>query len=188
MNNCSTCFQKLTLAFCVLASLPLIVQAQSPDYSRAGKPEFYVLGQYWTGSNIRNATGPGFGIGYNLTEHANVNLEGYVGDLDVKINGVNGVGTTFVSTINLDYNFLKSRFTPLVTLGAGVFNYDARDHEKHPLIFNVADTGACYGGGAGLRYEVSRHWFMKAEYRVFGTSVSGMEVVHGPDISVGWKF
>jgi opacity protein-like surface antigen len=178
----------LTLAAACLA--PSASRADDLASERAGHWEIGLPGKYWMGSDaIESALGTGFMIGYNLDAHWNVNLEGYIGiRLDTEVDGVEGKGSIYTAMINLEYILKPGRFSPYLSVCGGVFNYDAKETFDGPSAFNVAETGVSYGGGAGVRWELSRHWFVKGAYRALGTSADGACLLHGPEITIGWLF
>ena len=154
-----------------------------------GTFNIYPFGQFLFGSHIKQAIGPGFGVGYNLCEQTAVTLEGYVGDLNTHINGIGGTGTTYDATLNFEYKVIKgAKFSPYLTLGLGIFNYDSKDFDPHPRFLNIASTGIMGGGGAGVSYEFNKHWFFKGCFRVWGTSVHNADVLYGPTLAAGYNF
>jgi opacity protein-like surface antigen len=189
MHNHKSIIQNAVIA---LTSLALVhcSQAQDTDYSRAGRWEFGIIGQYQMGDDvINNALGTGGVIGYNFNEHWNLNFEAYCGiRLETEVDGVDGKGSTYVGTLNLEYNFKPGKFSPFVSAGVGIFNYDAKESFSGDSAFSVAETGVSYGAGAGFRWEISHHWMAKFAYRAFGTTADGAEFLHGPAITIGWKF
>lgn len=154
-----------------------------------GTFSLYPFGQFLFGSHIKNAIGPGGGFAYNICDQAAVTLEGYVGDMDTRINGINGTGTTYDATVNFEYKIMKgARFSPYLTLGVGVFNYDSKDFDPNPKFLNIASTGIMGGGGVGVSYEFNQHWFFKGCLRVWGTSVHNVDVLYGPTLALGYTF
>ena len=125
------------------------------DALRAGRFEFYLLGQYWraedsTMHNITLETAPppnqvletgdlvmsfdesfgwGFGLGYHLNSHFTVRGEFSFGtpDYTLTFNGLTGKGEAFISSgkFNLDYNIIRGPVTPFVSAGLGYFYIDS---------------------------------------------------------------
>lgn len=130
--------------------------------------------------------GGGAGVGYTLTDHLSVNGEVGGGSLDAK-NANASIG--FVETkFSLEYNILKTRLTPVLAAGLGTLNY---------VTPGFTLEGITYGGGAGLRWDITDRLFAKALYRVDGVSIlsvngfaanANSEVAQGFYASFGFKF
>lgn len=156
---------------------------------KPGTFNVYPFCQSLFGDHIREAVGAGVGVGYNLCEQTAVTFEGYVGDLDTRINDIHGVGTTYQFTFNFEYKIRKdARFSPYLTLGAGMFNYDSKDYDPYYIKLNVSGSGVMGGGGAGVSYEFCKHSFMKLCFRVWGTSVHNADVLYGPTLALAYSF
>ncbi len=125
------------------------------DAQRAGRMEFYMVGQYWGADDsvIPNVTldigAPpnqvtetgdltmkfddafvwGFGMGYNLNSHFTVRGEFTFGNPEYSIdfNNVSGRAEAFTQTgkFNLDYNLIRGPVTPFITAGVGYFYIDS---------------------------------------------------------------
>jgi len=125
------------------------------DAMRAGRLEFYLVGQYWNSdaSTLRGITLPvapppnpvietgdfkmefddaffwGFGIGYNLNTHFTVRGEFTLGapDYTATFNDLYGRGEAWlqVGKFNLDYNLIRGPLTPFVTAGLGYVYIDS---------------------------------------------------------------
>jgi len=125
------------------------------DATRAGKMEFYMIGQYWTAddSTLENVTLDlgippnqvtetgdlimsfddefmwGFGVGYNLNSHFTVRGEFTFGtpDYSIEFNAVSGRAEAFTHAgkFNLDYNIIRGPVTPFVSAGIGYFFIDS---------------------------------------------------------------
>ncbi len=150
----------------LLAVLPLAGMDLRADYNpfrtdtygdagRAGRFEFYMVGQYWgaedsTISNVTLETTPppnpiletgdlilkfddafvwGFGMGYNLNSHFTVRGEFTFGEPDytVQFNDLVGRGEAFIQAgkFNLDYNIIRGPLTPFVSGGIGYLYIDS---------------------------------------------------------------
>ena len=190
MKKLSSHIRKLAFVTPVLVALTFNSRAEDSEYSRAGRWEVGSSFKYWMGCDvIESATGVGFMGGYNFNEHWNLSVEGYFGIwLNTEFNGVDGRGSIYTAIVNLDYYLKPGRFSPYLTASAGIFNYDSKEDFHGPSSFSISETGVSYGGGAGVRWEIARHWFMKASYRAFGTTADGVDFMHGPEVTVGFKF
>jgi len=128
--------------------------AQDAVADRAGRWEFYLLGQYWTAedSTVEDVTLPkiplgilqpatadvnfsmddtfmyGFGFAYNFSDRLNTRFEFAFGepDFDLSWNGRHARGQSFVHTgkASLEYNLLKRPLTPFIGAGLGYFYID----------------------------------------------------------------
>ncbi|MEN6425904.1 MAG: outer membrane beta-barrel protein [Phycisphaerales bacterium] len=166
----------------IIAALLLIAGASAASedkpWSRAYKSEIYGVFQILGSDSVsaRNDSGVpgviytdttpvyGAGIGLNVTEHLNVNTEIMLGWMDGKDTSpywptpvVYENDSIYLWNVNLDYNILKGRLTPVVSAGAGVLGYngDNRVHEVH-FAGNV---------GAGIRWDVTDHFAVRVLYR-----------------------
>ena len=116
----------------------------------------------------------GFGFGYNLSDHWNINTDLLFGsaDTDVKIIDVT-VETAEMDyvlwDINIDYNIFKSRFTPLVTGGIGLmdFGIDTTTHAG-----KVHESNYSSNLGAGVRWDIRDNLLLKVIYRSTWTEVN----------------
>ena len=116
----------------------------------------------------------GFGLGYNITDHWNINTDLLFGsaDTDVKVPNVT-VETADMDyvlwDINFDYNIWKSRFTPLVTGGIGLmdFGIDTTSNEG-----NVHESNVSSNLGAGVRWDIKDNLLLKLIYRSTWTEMS----------------
>lgn len=107
----------------------------------------------------------GAGVGLNLNDHLNLNTEFMLGwwDTTETFTALPGVvfehddDSMYLWQVNLDYNILKGRLTPLVSGGIGVLGYNGEDriHEIH-FAYNV---------GAGVRWDIAEHFALRVLYR-----------------------
>jgi opacity protein-like surface antigen len=151
-------------------------------WSREGKTELFGMIQHVGSEEVKytfpamlpvtldmdNAFVYGIGYGYNMTDHWNINADLLFGsaDTDVKVNGVT-VETDDMDyvlfDINLDYNFWKSRFTPLVTGGIGVMDFGVDTTATG--VGDVDESSFSYNLGAGIRWDVEDNLLLKVMYR-----------------------
>lgn len=152
------------------------------DWSRGGKTELFGMIQQIGSEEVKyefpaalpvtldmdNAFIYGIGYGYNMTDHWNINADLLLGsaDTDVKVSNVT-VETDDMDyvlfDVNLDYNFWKSRFTPLVTGGIGIMDFGIDTTAVG--IGDVSDSAFSYNLGAGVRWDVKDNMFLKAVYK-----------------------
>jgi opacity protein-like surface antigen len=114
----------------------------------------------------------GGGMGYNLNDHFNLNAELVGGRVEFLGHPVgipelqaHSMTTLWLGDINLDYNILKSRLTPLVTGGAGFAKW--RNHDK-----GTGEVHWDYNLGAGVRWDMSNHLALRVIYRATWTEMT----------------
>jgi opacity protein-like surface antigen len=172
----------ILLVFTMTASI-----CSAQDWSRKGKTELFGMIQQIGSEEVKYKLPPamlpvsldmdnafiyGVGYGYNMTDHWNINADLLLGsaDTDVKVSGVT-VETEDMDyvlfNINLDYNFMKSRFTPLVTGGIGIMDFGIDTTAVG--VGDVHDSDFSYNLGAGVRWDVKDNLFLKAIYRATWT-------------------
>ena len=153
--------------------------AADADFSRQGKIEAYGTGLYLSGDHF-SGYGGGLGVGYHFTDYISLNGELTGGRLE------SGPidGALYVGTMNMEYNLLKKRFTPFLTVGVGALGYDVKQG-----FIRGAGVNALVSGGAGLRWDVTDRFFIKAEYRALGVfDQSNAELVHSATVGLGFTF
>ena len=124
----------------------MMVWAPSADaqrYSRAGRFDSYVGGQYQSGASsmlayapaeidIRNTGLLAVGFGYHFHDHFAANLNMAFGSTRVTLDGPGANDTLtqdaylFNGNANIDYNILKGPITPLITGGVGWNMFETR--------------------------------------------------------------
>lgn len=169
------------------------------EWSRRGKWEMYGSGQYMSGDSttgsgitldLDQTFAGGLGVGINLSDNFNINLEAFYGSTEVTGKGFGGSLKTdtnlFGSNLNLDINILKSRFTPVITGGIGYIRF-----EGDVLGFSFDETDFSYNVGGGFRWDVTNHFLIKAIYRGTWTKMEDTDksiLFHGPVLSIGYIF
>jgi hypothetical protein len=176
--------------------------------SRAKRIDFYVLGEFWRSENVvmHNVTLPtgigpgapiatsdlharfddagmwGFGLGYNLNSHFEIESEftfGYPG-YTFTWNGSSLSGEAFeqAGKFNLTYNILSSKLTPFVSAGIGYLYVDSGIPSGPPDYYawwdyywgyTVVGTVPTYdqtyftvNGSVGVRWDVNDQIFLRA--------------------------
>ena len=166
--------------FCVSVFPPAVCWAQG--WNRKGKTEVFAFFRRMDGQedewfqavdvNIDSTFIGGVGIGYNFSEYLNLNMDVWYGSIDMKLEPVpvfgsgppaaQGNANLFAADLNLDYNVLKSRFTPVLSGGIGFINFDG---DRLDSGSEFSQRKFSYNLGAGLRWDIAHHVFMKAMFK-----------------------
>jgi opacity protein-like surface antigen len=115
----------------------------------------------------------GGGLGFNLNDHLNINGDLTVGRTEVVLSppGYPDIhyftqgATLWLGDINLDYNILKNRLTPLVTGGIGFAKW--RNHAE-----SVGEIHWAYNLGAGVRWDFTDNLALRVIYRSTWTELT----------------
>lgn len=190
----------------LLAFVMTSTVCSAQGYSRSDKGEIYGMVQtmsgntsdfdpsYWSLENsfeLDDSTVFGFGIGFNVTDHWNLNTDLLFGSADyARVARRPGSSTTitgdadlFLWDVNVDYNILTGQITPLVTAGIGFVSLDSDN------LFD--ETNFSYNLGAGGRWDITNNIFVKAIYRITWTELDDAEDnidFDGISLSVGYMF
>jgi len=160
----------------VLVICATSMASEEKPWSRAYRSELYGVVQVLGSDEVTGLHGAaeasfdttpvyGVGMGLNFTEHLNVNTEIMLGWADIEDHSVysplasdrDDNQQVYLWNVNLDYNILKGRLTPVVSGGIGVLGLNG-DHWLHEVHFagNV---------GAGLRWDATDHFAVRVLYR-----------------------
>lgn len=181
MNNKTAKLSTIAiLSLLVLTMTASICSAQG--WSRQGKTELFGTIQMIGGEEIRysfpdapptnldidSAAIYGIGYGYNLTDHWNFNMDLLFGSADTDVKIVETTAETedmdyIRFDINLDYNFWKSRFTPVVTGGVGIMDFSIDTTAVG--VGDVDESNFSYNLGAGIRWDIEDNLLLKVMYR-----------------------
>ncbi len=155
-------------------------------WTRAGRWEIFLFGQDMDGDEasetisgekfdtiVDGFTGVGIGGGYNLNDYVGIKLDAFGGSTDLKIESGLDIleEDTDISGVNLNFDvyFFPGRLTPFVTGGIGVItlyeDFDDHDHHHHHYHYDDYSTSFSYNAGAGVRWDIGNHFFVKALYR-----------------------
>jgi opacity protein-like surface antigen len=176
--------------FCTQAQIPLATE----PFSRMNKLEVYGLGEYLHQDNTTfsdpyygnitmkmDDTGlGGVGVAYHFNDFFSVRADFMFGEATLHTQGPGGVDlipaqTAFLQTgrLNLDYNMINRRITPVLTAGIG-YQYLETDQSQTYAVqgyngsFYVTqnsyyyETDFTWNVGAGFRWNVTDQFFIKA--------------------------
>ncbi len=189
----------VTLIFLLVSLTSMNAQAAFND-SRVKKWEFYLAPQVTNSkvlqfengaeADINKRSSLGFGLGYNLNAHIELNLEfsssngNYTSTVVPEDPGDSPVTSTqslYTSTIDFGFtfNFLSSPFTPYVTanigstyidsgiftgnVGTGCWYYPYWGYVCGPVAQTYTSTEINYGAALGLRYDFNRKLYIKGD-------------------------
>lgn len=181
------------------------VLCSAQEWSRTEKSEIYGIFQTMDGDNstisdeisditvkvkvdIHDTEVYGIGLGYNFTEKWNLNTDFLFGTIDTKgtlegtTSEINLSPSLYVWNLNLDYNFWKRRFSPLVTGGIGCLYFSGDEYNETDFSYNL---------GAGLRWDALDFLFIKAVYRMTWTKMEDHEhriLLDGISLGVGYMY
>ena len=118
--------------------------------------------------DIDSAAIYGVGYGYNLTDHWNFNTNLLFGSADTEVKIVDTTAETedmdyIRFDINFDYNFWKSRITPVVTGGVGIMDFSIDTGATD--VGDVDESSFSYNLGAGIRWDIEDNLLLKVMYR-----------------------
>jgi opacity protein-like surface antigen len=169
------------------------------EWSRGEKIEIYTASQYMGSvsthetisgrkSTLRIDSTFAFGVGvaYNVNDHLNLNSHLLYGATDVRMIGVGMMAVTedtdlWIWDVNLDYNIMKGRLTPVITGGIGTIGFSGS---------GFSETDFSYNLGAGVRWDFSDKFFIKAIYKNTWTEIEDTDDrvdFDGVCVSVGFK-
>lgn len=175
------------------------------QWTRGGRTEVFALGQYTTGDTTKTSVlgaeirvadfrAFGFGLGYNLNDHLNLNLDMFFSSTDITgIYMAPGLLMEFWAEtditgwdLNLDFNLLKRCITPLVTGGIGFINLSSDSS-----LGSINETDFSYALGVGFRWDATDHFLVKGMYKAAWTELEDTEgsiMLDGINIHVGYMF
>jgi len=117
----------------------------------------------------------GFGYGYNLDDHFNINTELLFGSTDIDGQAIGiplgGDADILIWNVNADYNFFKGRFTPVISGGIGIVRLDGDLEAPGVPSERFDEANFSYNLGAGLRWDLEQNIHMKAMYRWLWTEL-----------------
>ncbi len=188
--------QKLSTIVIVslLAFVMTSAVCSAQDYSRSGKMELFGMLQTvssWdmkfdfggglpnnSGWDLDSTTLYGLGFGVNPTDHFNVNMDLLFGNSDgefvipgVAVPAHSTDADIFLWDLNVDYNILASRLTPLVTAGIGLANISVDTSIPGVVNSSADETNFSYNVGVGGRWDITDNILVKLVYRITWTEI-----------------
>jgi opacity protein-like surface antigen len=190
---------------------PTICNAQ--EYSRRGKSEIFGIIQTVDSMDVKydylgwgnigfvfdSTNIYGIGFGTNATDHWNVNLDFLYGNTDAKL-AISGMPSSFYSydtdyflfNLNVDYNILPDRFTPLLTAGVGIAKIDMEVKQfGYGYNLSASESNFSYNVGAGGRWDITDNILIKLIYRVTWTQLedaNDKQDLSGVALSIAYMF
>ena len=150
------------------------------EYSRAGKWDAYAIGQYAKITLVPvSALEAGVGVGYNMIDQININADIEGGSIGAGLSDITVSSSIFSGHLGLDYNILRTRLTPLLTVGGGLYYLPVASTSLYSVDL-----------GAGLRWDINDRWFAKAVYQptlVMHSGIGGIPC-HVFSLCIGVKF
>jgi opacity protein-like surface antigen len=176
------------------------IACSAEEWSRSGKSELFGSLQFMSGDTssagwgleleVDDSTVCGIGYGYNFNDNLNVNMDLLFGSTDILgkdgYMSIKADSSLVVTDINVDYNILKSSFTPMISAGVGFINFNG-DFEDSD--FNETDFS--YNLGVGFRWNASEHFLVKGCYKATWTKLEDTDdsiMLDGISLSVGYVF
>jgi len=135
----------------------------------------------------------GLGLGYNLSDHWNINTDLLFGSADTDVKVANVMVETadmdyVLWDINVDYNIWKRRFTPLVTSGIGLMNFSINTTSDAG---EVHESDFSYNLGAGVRWDIKDNLLLKVIYRSTWTGLNNADndqMFESVNVSVAYMY
>jgi len=206
MNVQTTKLSTITI-LCLLVFTVTTGLCSAQEWSRKGKTELFGTIQMLGGDEVDYSFTDelpvtldldggniyGIGLGYNMTDHWNLNTDLLFGsaDADVKISG-DKAGSEKMDyilwDINLDYNIWKERFTPLVTGGIGFMDFGI---DIGGNVGEVDEIDFSYNLGAGVRWDVRDDLLLKLIYKSTWTELhdaDGKQQFESFNLSVAYMY
>ncbi len=174
----------------LLASIISSTASWAQDWTRKGKAEAFGFLQIMDGEEnewfptvdveIDQTTVGGVGAGYNFNPYLNLNLSFWFGTIDMESNPnpiffglgspspAQGDADIQALDLNLDWNMLESRFTPILTFGIGFISFDG-DWGTSRSEFSETEFSFNFGGG--FRWDITDHFFIKSIVKLTETEL-----------------
>lgn len=181
----------------------LVVMAptcEAQQWSRRGKSNVFVFARTLSSDTtsglgitlkMDNTTVYGIGAEFDFSDYLGLGLDLYGGTTDFTATSLGATDTADTNIVgyemSLNFNALKTRLTPVATATIGWINFDG-DWSSG---FGFSETDFAYGLGAGLRWDITDHFLIKALYRSTWTKLEDTDSslrLDGVEASVGLSF
>ena len=164
--------------------------------------------------DISDDWGFGFKVGYNFTNHLALGFEMNFLEPSYELTlvpddpnptplTINEKLTIFNGMLTGTYNILKGPVTPFVDLTAGWTHVDSNVTDRPPVTgcwwdpwwgyicqsywSTYSDTSFSYGGGLGVRWDISSAIFMRASYNMLRIDGGSDPTLDMGRIEIGWR-
>ncbi|MEQ1739057.1 MAG: OmpA family protein [Methyloglobulus sp.] len=155
--------KKYVLAFALLIGLSLAASAQAKEEFLDNRWYVAPFGSYVNPGGDRNSDnagyGAGLGIGKIINEHFNVEVRGFYNGFDDKTNRFpqkNGQWDLVGGTLDLQYYFMRDKFSPYGVIAAGGMNSNVNGRSGAGFIGEV---------GTGFTYEIFDNLLFRSDVR-----------------------
>lgn len=188
----------LILALLLAIGVSTSALAQEKGTLRQGGLDIFLLGQQMLGDStkdkkfsldldVEDTFVVGAGLGVNLNDNINLNFDAWTGGTDIKLRGLGKADSDLVGVdVNLDYNILRTEVTPVITGGIGFIRFSGSLDDR-----SFDETDFSYNLGGGVRWDLSRNFFLKGLYRFTWTKLDDTQnriLFDGFSFSVGYVF
>jgi opacity protein-like surface antigen len=179
-------------------------------------PELKVNGIYIPGYGTNDAVLKfkdsltyGLGFGYNISPHLNINGDWSYGVADYDSTWgkykITGEADLMTGNLNLEFNLLDRAFTPFVGGGVGFLYVDTNvpssadiwywwdpwwGYQSAAVVETHSSTNWTWNATVGLRWDITRGFFVKASYMAMWSHVghSGTHLFPQYTANIGWKW
>lgn len=202
-SSCTPISKIIVFALVVSGFLMPPLSMAEDAWSRGGKWEIFGFGRYLAGDETSSSgielefdgiQTLGIGVGYSFNDYLNLNGDIWFGSSETKVTPPRysfaqeiSFDTDFSALdINLDYNILKSRITPVLSAGIGVVTVDGDIAGER-----FDESNFSWNVGAGLRWDIIDHMLLKITYRLVSTKIEDTTdplILRGAELSLGYIF
>ncbi|MDX1763484.1 MAG: porin family protein [bacterium] len=206
VKPCSTLFSLVL----ILGLFGSVSDSHGQERGRAGRFEVFLFGQGMTGDEAKDTIGGdavtsevdsftafGIGGGYHLNDYFSVSLDLFAASTDLEVQSGGTVIKEDSDVSGMDFNVdvypFAGPISPFVTAGIGfvAFYEDLDDYDCSCYDRDEFSTSFSYNLGAGVRWEWSEHFFVKALYRSTWTELEDLDETfqfHGFSLFAGYVF
>ena len=191
-----------TIISVLISCVPVMTQADDSHWSRRGKLEIFGIFQPISGDKTTTDQGVevefkgtntfGVGVGYSIIDLINLNGTILWGNSDLTTDASDsdfqrsGDSDLYFMDFNVDVNFMKRRFTPVLSAGIGRASFIG-----YALGADLEESNLSWNFGGGIRWDPLDHLLIKALYRATWTELENSEdglLFSGLALSVGYIF